>query len=183
MKVFFERQLASSRIENAIGKIHSMRWERWMPSSPMAGMVFLFFLLLCLQSLGLMGCAHPVKLDSTPPGATIFVDGEDKGTAPVVIMEQPGCFASRDLRIELPGHTPVETKLAQTEPVWFIVIPSVCLVCPTFGLSCLGLQYGTQYGQEYEYRLSPMTEDRLGGGEEPADDAESPFDSQQTIPY
>jgi hypothetical protein len=130
-----------------------------------------------------LGCAHKVKIESTPPGATIFVDGEDKGAAPVILVEQPGCFAHRDLRVELPGHVPVETKLEQSELVWYVVAPSVCLACPTLGLSCFGLNYATQYGQEYEYRLSPMLEDGSLGEIDLDDEEKPPDDVQQTIPY
>lgn len=137
----------------------------------------------CLLLVHVFACAHPVTIETTPPGGNVVVDGEEKGKAPVVLMEEPGCFAHRELRIELPGHIPLETRLEQSEPVWYVVLPSVCLACPTFGLSCAGLQYATRYGQEYEYRLSPMLEDG-SSGDDPGDDAERPKeDSQQTIPY
>lgn len=129
------------------------------------------------------GCAHKVKIESTPAGATIYVDGEEKGTTPVILVEQPGCFAHRDLRVELPGHVPVETKLEQSELVWYVIAPSVCLACPTFGLSCFGLKYATQYGQEYEYRLSPKLEDGNMGEIDLDEKEKTPEDGQQTIPY
>ena len=140
-------------------------------------------LLFGLMSTQLVACAHSVKIETTPPGGNVTVDGEDKGKAPIVLVEEPGCFAHRELRIELPGHIPLETRLEQSEPVWYVVLPSICLACPTLGLSCMGLKYATRYGQEYEYRLSPMLEDG-SLGDPPVDEGERPpEDLQQTIPY
>jgi hypothetical protein len=112
-----------------------------------------------LTVAGASACSHTVKIDSTPPGATIFIDGEDKGKAPVTLEETNGFFNERKVRVELEGYAPLETTVVQAEPVWPIVAASVCGAPLTFGLSCLGLRYATKYGESYEYRLSPLGAD------------------------
>lgn len=104
-------------------------------------------------------CSHTVKIDSTPPGATIFIDGEDKGKAPVILDESNGFFDERKVRVELEGYAPLETTVVQTEPVWPIVALSICGAPFSLGLSCFGLQYATRFGESYEYRLAPLGAD------------------------
>jgi hypothetical protein len=126
-------------------------------------------------------CSHTVKIDSSPPGATIFVDGEDKGKAPVTLDESNGFFDERKVRVELEGYAPLETTVVQTEPVWPIVAASVCGAPFTFGLSCFGLQYATKFGESYEYRLSPLGAD---GEVPPPVGQDSPIvDPDATYPF
>ncbi len=129
------------------------------------------------------GCSHTVEIKSIPEGATVFVDGQDRGKAPVLLEEDAGFFDERKLRVELEGYTPLETTLVQTEPIWPVIVPAICGVPFTLGGSCLLLQWSTQYAQEYNYRLSPVLKD----GENPPTAAEREAaqqrDDNATIPY
>jgi len=48
-----------------------------------------------------------VEVESTPPGAAVFVDGERVGTAPTRLQVLPGAHA---LKLELPSHLPAELQ-------------------------------------------------------------------------
>ncbi len=56
--------------------------------------------------------ASTLFIDSTPPGATVFIDGEKVGTTPLETQILPG---ERTLRLELGSHLPSE--FAQNVPV------------------------------------------------------------------
>lgn len=49
--------------------------------------------------------ATTLEVKSTPPGATVFIDNEKLGTAPLTTQVLPG---ERTLKLDLPGYKPVE---------------------------------------------------------------------------
>lgn len=126
------------------------------------------------------GCAHSVTIQSDPPGATVFVDGDKRGPAPVTLEETSGFLKSHRVRVEMDGYSTVDTTILQTTPVWPVVAPSVCLAPVTLGGSCLGLMWGLRYGSAYEYRLSKIGEEP--GGAMPAT-VDELTDPKATIPY
>lgn len=134
---------------------------------------------LVLGGATLVGCAHDVTIKSTPPGARVFVDGEDRGETPVVLEEDGGFFEKRSVRVELEGYQPIETVIVQSEPIWGCVVPSVCLAPFTFGMSCFGLRYATKYAEEYEVVLDPLRRD----DERPPPEEPEDLDPEMTIPY
>lgn len=129
------------------------------------------------------GCAHTTKIESLPDGATVFVDGEEAGKAPVDIESSAGFFDERQLRVEKEGYSALETTLVQTDPIWWIVVPALCGAPFSLGASCLLLGWSTRFAEAYTYRLSPV----MGDGERPpsADerDAAKDRDENAVIPY
>ena len=126
-------------------------------------------------------CAHDVTIKSTPPGAKVFIDGEERGQTPLAMEEENGFFEQREVRVELEGHQTIETTIVQSEPVWGCVAPSLCLGPFTFCTSCLGLRYATKYAEEYEIVLDPIRKDGSDPVGPPKD--EEPLDPGMTIPY
>lgn len=127
------------------------------------------------------GCAHDVTIKSNPPGAKVFIDGEERGETPLSFEEENGFFEQREVRVELEDYQTIETTIVQSEPVWACAAPSVCLGPFTFCISCLGLRYATKYAEEYEIVLDPIRKD----GSDPArpPEEEEPLDPEMTIPY
>lgn len=67
--------------------------------------------------LPVLACSHTVVVHSDPPGARIWVDGRERGHAPVQFVEEAG-VASHRVHAELPGHTPVELEVERSELSW-----------------------------------------------------------------
>lgn len=128
-------------------------------------------------------CAHSTKIESLPEGATVFVDGEEAGKAPIDIESSAGFFDERQLRVEKEGYSALETTLVQTDPIWWVVVPALCGAPFSLGTSCLLLGWSTRFAEAYTYRLSPV----MGDGERPpsADerDAAKDRDENAVIPY
>ncbi len=78
-----------------------------------------FLALATTAALALGGCAtarvgssQKIPVTSTPPGATIFVDGNERGVAPLLVdLDRE---SSHVLRIEKEGYQPVEIRLEHT---------------------------------------------------------------------
>ena len=138
---------------------------------------------LAASLMSLWGCAHEMTIDSSPPGATIYLDGERIGTAPVTVEERSGFFEEKKLKAELDGYETLETTITQGVPIWAVVGPSVCLAPFTFGLSCVGLKWSTMYPPSHEFRLSPILKDGQPPPETSPDDNAPPTDPNATIPY
>ena len=65
------------------------------------------------------GSSQPVSFGSTPPGATVTVDGQPKGTTPSTIpLERTK--RGHIVRIEAPGYYPYETHLSANFSVWYV---------------------------------------------------------------
>ena len=62
-----------------------------------------------LTCLVLVGCGNQVRFESTPPGATVSLNGEEIGTTPFSIHLASARWygGNHELRFELPGFRPV----------------------------------------------------------------------------
>ena len=127
-----------------------------------------------------VACAHTTDVSTNPPGATVYVDGERVGDAPVAVRQEAGLFRRRTVRVEKPGFVPMESELTQTRPNWPVLAAAGCLAAPTCGLSCLGMLYATQYPARYEYRLSP---DPASPPVSPAEERPGESDAEATLPF
>lgn len=63
----------------------------------------LLALVVVVSASSLAGCAHAVRIESTP-GAEIFVDGKSVGTAPATYHETTGTSDSVKVTARLPGR-------------------------------------------------------------------------------
>ena len=74
--------------------------------------MYSFFLFLCI------GCAHRVKLESIPSGATLYYKGKELGTTP---MEKTFVWwptKTIKVRASLPNYLPMTMDLADT--MWIL---------------------------------------------------------------
>lgn len=95
-----------------------------------------------LLALLLNGCVvHKVRVESTPPGATVVYAGKRKGVTPVEFMtvSSPHVRSGRRrhrLKVSLPGYRPMVTDLGPHTGLWhhlfrpFAGRPLACLVPP-----------------------------------------------------
>ncbi len=82
------------------------------------------------------GCAHKVKVVTSPPGATITVDGKRIGRSPVSFEE--GVFPGQHrVMASKQGHRTAKVLVGRSETDWLWVAGGVggCLLCA--GPSCL----------------------------------------------
>ena len=94
-------------------------------------------LFLALAAAMAIGCAHKIKVVTTPPGALVEVDGKKVGTAPVVFEESilPG---SHRVVATLDGYYPASVEVERTEVNWWWVAGGLagCVLC--FPAGCAG---------------------------------------------
>ena len=135
--------------------------------------------------VALSACSHTVMIKSVPEGADVTVDGEKVGKTPYALKATSGFFDEHKIKIDHEGYAPFEATIVQSEPIWPIVAPSICLSPVTLGGSCFGLCWGFRYAQGYEYELSSAISRGDGGLDGSADfgDDEATADPGQAIPY
>ena len=136
--------------------------------------------LLAAALLGCSGCAsivrgfRPAGIDvkSDPPGARIFLDGEEVGTTPKTVL--PSKRGEHALRLEKSGYQPAETTVVKSVDPW---------VCGNllFG-GVIGITVDSVDGhwskctpREWEASLVP-------GSDSPASVSESPIPSEGPAP-
>jgi len=74
------------------------------------------------------GCAHTVRIDTTPPGATVFVDGALLGTSPVDLEERSGLSRRYEVRLSKPGYEELVGHFEQSEWEARIARPALFLL-------------------------------------------------------
>jgi hypothetical protein len=89
--------------------------------------IFVLFVI----ALASLGCSHTVLVRTAPEGATVSVDGEEKGEAPVVVETRSGVFDTMSITAELEGFSSKRVLLEQTE--WFLW-PGLLAVTPFLAL-------------------------------------------------
>ena len=65
------------------------------------------YLFSSLFALQLIGCKHQFRIESYPPGATVYHDGEEIGTTPMETTLQWYPFKRMPLEVRLPNYRPV----------------------------------------------------------------------------
>lgn len=92
---------------------------------------------LALAAACSLGCAHKVKVVTTPPGATVSVDGKKIGTSPVTFEESP-LPGSHRVEAQLEGYHPASVVVERTETNWWWAVGGIvgCVIC--YPLGCLG---------------------------------------------
>jgi hypothetical protein len=125
------------------------------------------------------GCAHQIVVNSEPPGARIWVDGKDVGTAPVVIERTTVTQGNMTLRAQLDSFETTERVVAQDEcnpgpaalaVVPFLALPLVVLVpigpFITCGWACLTSPtlISLAYLQKYPSTLTVKLRPKFGAG-------------------
>jgi hypothetical protein len=66
--------------------------------------------LLCLL---VTGCAHQARIETDPPGAEVYVNGERAGTTPADIDDDAGWRREDELTLRKDGYEPTQVTLTQ----------------------------------------------------------------------
>lgn len=94
-------------------------------------------LALLLLVLG-AGCAHKTVIRTVPEGASVYVDGQYAGDAPVVVERYAGTGGQLRVRAEHESFVEAETVLERTD--WFLW-PAALAVTPFLGLPTLFIPF------------------------------------------
>ena len=92
-----------------------------------------FALALALLLVG-GGCAHQTVIRTVPDGASVYVDGQYAGDAPVIVERYAGTGGQLRVRAEHDSFLEAETVLERTD--WFLW-PAALAVTPFLGLPTL----------------------------------------------
>jgi PEGA domain len=76
-------------------------------------------------------CAHTMIIETEPPGAKVWVDGELQGEAPVVTEQRTGFGGHVTVRVEAESFETTELQVERTD--WFLW-PAIIAVTPLFGV-------------------------------------------------
>ena len=93
----------------------------------------------------LMACSHRVTINSNPPGARTYVDGDFKGLTPAMFVERSGRGREYEIRLEKEGYRAVKTKEKQGINILFVA--ASVLTCG------LGILWSFTLEDHYDYSL------------------------------
>ncbi|MCP4500235.1 MAG: PEGA domain-containing protein [Deltaproteobacteria bacterium] len=99
-----------------------------------------------------VACSHVVTIDSEPPGATIYVNGEKLGTAPVSYTEKTGWDKSYEISAKKKGYSKTRKRLTQDS--WNVPLMAGSILgffCCTFPI--VGLYFSKQLPDHVIVRL------------------------------
>lgn len=99
------------------------------------------------------GCAHLVRLDTTPSGATVTVNGVHHGETPTDFREYSGWERRYRVEISKPGYEPVREEIRQKEWDMRVAAPSALAGLVTFGLGFAGLLWSRRCRHGYHWDL------------------------------
>ena len=89
--------------------------------SPLRLHLFPTLALVVMLLLSTEGCVHRrLTIRSTPPGARVYVDGQDAGQTPATVDFT--YYATREVRLVKPGYETL-TKLVPVRTPWYQVPP------------------------------------------------------------
>ena len=127
----------------------------------------------CATALALFAapaCAHRIRLDTTPPGAKVSVNGRHQGETPLLYVERTGWGKEHEIEIQRPGSEPVHDRIKQTEWDGRVLLVSLLGAVVTFGLSLAGLLFSRRAEDHYHWKLKPAA-----GAADPAPTLDAPL--------
>ena len=101
------------------------------------------------------GCVHAVRLDTTPSGATVAIDGVHYGETPVDFRERTAWERRYRVEITKPGFEPLTDQIRQSEWEMRVAAPSALLGLLTFGVGFVGLLWSRRARHAYHWDLQP----------------------------
>lgn len=108
----------------------------------------------------LVGCGGPreTRIESTPSGATVWVNGDVQGKTPLTLTQQP----EAEIRVTLPGYEPWQTTLAGK---WPATVSARLLQPAELELICKSRPSGAEVLLDGEFRgRTPLTIGELRPG-------------------
>jgi hypothetical protein len=107
-------------------------------------------LAIVLLSCFSAGCAGSTYINSTPSGATVFIDGQQqRGETPTYHWDRGISGTSHKIRLEKDGYKPVESRIAKDQFSVGHCIMSIVLWPPLYF-------YWFGYPYQYSYTLEPI---------------------------
>ena len=106
-----------------------------------------------------LGCAHATLIESTPPGAEVYVNGVQVGVTPYTLTDTVGGGERYEIVLRKPGFRIHQETLQQDQFNWPRGIASVACGACTLGLGCFGLMWSWQLQDRYAFTLEPMAAD------------------------
>lgn len=126
-------------------------------------------LLALTAALGLVvsACSHVVTIDSEPPGATIYVNGQKQGTAPVQYTEKTGWNNTYRIEAKKRGYSKTERTVEQTE--WNSTVLGVSSATAVIGFFLVGplslaALVGIAFAKQMPDQITVELEKRGSGG-------------------
>src|SRR4051812_40599743 len=82
-------------------------------------------------------CAHQARIETDPPGAEVYVNGEQVGISPVEMTDEPGWSREYEITIKKPGYELTQVTVSQSEfnPT-ALAAAGICGAC-TLGIGAL----------------------------------------------
>jgi len=116
-------------------------------------------------SLAASACSHVVTIDSEPPGATIYVNGEKQGTAPVQYTEKTGWSTAYRIEAKKKGYAKTQRTVQQTEWHTGMMVGSIIAgTCILFPWGYAGLAFARQMPDHVTVELEKGGSGGGGGG-------------------
>lgn len=132
---------------------------------------------LLLATLVGSACAHTARVESDPPGAEVFVDGEKVGVTPVDIEDPPGWSRRYEVTIKKDGYDLKNVTLEQDEFNTPMLVAAACTGACSCGLGALYfVPRSRKLLERYNYALKRR--DPLP----PVEDSAPPVDATPTPP-
>jgi hypothetical protein len=103
----------------------------------------------CALALG--ACAHTATLESDPPGADVYVDGDRVGVTPFPLEDAPSLGSSYDITLEKDGFEKRTVTLHQDRWVVPMLVAGGLLAPCSCGLSLL---YGVTHARTLDDRYA-----------------------------
>lgn len=124
------------------------------------------FVLLAAAIAGfaLPSCIHKTRIDTTPEGASVEIDGAPVGGTPVIFQTRTGAPKPYSVKIEKPGYKPIDIKLEsgyRADLSLLLLLPGII---PYF--------FSARLEDSYEYPLVPVRGTGGARGTEAAGSAE-----------
>ena len=77
---------------------------------------------LVVLAFGAVACSHRVTLNTNPPGAKVYVDGQLIGVSPASFVEKSGFGKTYQIKIEKEGYQTMNTTEKQVINVMYLVL-------------------------------------------------------------
>lgn len=94
--------------------------------------------LVAVVALTQGACAHAMVIETVPPGAKVFVDGELQGEAPIITSQRTGFGGHVTVRVEAESFETQEIQIDRDE--WF-PWPALIAVTPLLGVPFLVIPF------------------------------------------
>lgn len=109
-----------------------------------------FPLIAAVTLCAVTGCASTTVLQTTPPGATVSVNGFVVGRTPYALTDTKIVGSATPLRFEAPGYAPLDVMLFRNEEVDVLpLIGGIFLLVPFLWVM--------KYQANHNYQLQPAT--------------------------